>query len=116
MTTDDLAPAPFHTTTCPDCTAAFDEQMDLLHDSTCPYGIGEDQTSDADRQFFEDHPDVDHYYRPLTASERITMRLTWTVPLPERGEFAGRVLVTRVGPGVRYRSFAGVVFLLGGTR
>ncbi len=41
---------------------------------TCPLADGVDAVCDADREYFDAHPDEWYYTRPISAAERQTMR------------------------------------------
>lgn len=89
---------------CPDCGAVpVDNHM--AHDPTCPLGMAADATSEADREFFESHPEAEFYWRDPAPSEVADLRLAGACPdVP--GEMAGRVKVTNLGPGLRSRDFS----------
>jgi hypothetical protein len=95
---------------CPDCTATEVDNY-LEHDQTCPLGVDIDATCDADRRFFEEHPNTTTFYRPVMASEVADLRRVGVIPdVP--GQTVGKVLVTSVAPGLRTRWFGDVMYIL----
>lgn len=97
---------------CPDCGRAFSRSR-LKHDQTCPMGLGMDEVSRADREFFEKRPNATYYYRPPHWTEIAELKLVGEFP-DVVGEPIGQVKVTSHGPGVRTRSFDHVAILLAG--
>ena len=97
-----------HTQTaeCPDCTAVA-KSNHLLHEATCPLGLAMDRVSAADAEWFERHPTANEYRRPIDAAEAEELRLGGL--LPTECEIQGRILVRQLTPGVRTRSFDGVI-------
>lgn len=95
---------------CPDCSAVVVDQK-LTHDETCPIGRAIGAITDADRDWFEEHPAATEYRRPVTLAEIIEQRTAGVWP-DVRGRVVGRVLVTQIAPGLRMRTFDGVVVIL----
>ncbi|MGH3807787.1 MAG: hypothetical protein ACRDRU_14415 [Pseudonocardiaceae bacterium] len=95
---------------CPDYGARATNQK-LTYEKTCPLGLALDERTDADRRWFEARPWASEYRRPLHWSERAEL-VMWGVFADAEGEAIGRVLVRRLGPGLRARSFGGVVVIV----
>ena len=105
------APSVSHTNrSCPDCgVTAVDRR--LVHDTTCPLGLGIDRVCSDDRRWFETHPAADFYWREVDPWEVADLRAAGAIPdIP--GRPVGRVRVTRLAEGVRVRSFGDVCILL----
>jgi hypothetical protein len=99
------------TVTCPDCPATASGEKQLTHAKTCPLGLGLDERTAADREWFEAHPWATEYRRPLHWTERAELVMLALLPdVP--GEPIGRVLVRQLALGVRTRSFGDVAILL----
>jgi hypothetical protein len=81
---------------CPDCGAGHGRDLALIHGDGCPVGAALDAMREADRAWFDTHPGADHYYRPLMPGDLGMATLASVI-------HAGRVLVRRLGPGVRAR-------------
>lgn len=61
-----------------------------------------------DAQWFEQHPSADRYFRHISYPEIEEMRLIDYIP--QGCTVSGRVMVMRLGPGLRARAFDAVVF------
>ena len=105
-----LAPSLRAPAACPDCSADYVDQI-LTHDETCPIGLAIDAICDVDQRWFEAHPEATEYRRPVTTAEVIEQRTAGVWP-DVRGRVVGRVLVTQIAPGLRIRSFDGVLVVL----
>ena len=105
-------PNPFGIVVCPDCNRAFGEDGHLVHDKTCPLGLGYDEIQADDRAWFEQHPGATTRRRPVHWAEAADLRMMGM--FPPFGDVVGEVVVTELAPGVRTKSFANVVCLIGG--
>lgn len=101
---------------CPDCAGTLDTEAGrdyvLTHSDGCPVGSALDAMSDADRAFFDAHPEADEYWRPLMPGDLgvgslACMGSTDGKPL--------RVRVRRIAEGVRVRSLPANAFVMLGT-
>lgn len=96
---------------CPDCRAVTPPSP-LEHADTCPLGRAVDELCAQDRQWFHDHPDADHFWRPLAPVEIASLRMLGEVP--DDGQVVGRVQVVNL-PGVgRVRRFHADYVVIGG--
>ncbi|MGH3420324.1 MAG: hypothetical protein ACRDQU_03000 [Pseudonocardiaceae bacterium] len=102
------------TVTCPDCNTRTTGQH-LTHQKTCPLGIAIDERTAADREWFQAHRWASEYRRPLHWSERAEL-VMWGIWPDVDGDAVGRVLVCRLGPGLRVRSFDEVAVILDSPR
>ena len=80
---------------CPDC-GAKPVNRQFTHQATCPIGLAVDAMMAADREWFEQHPGADHYYRSVTNAEVAEFSILGERPV-------GKVLVHQVEPGLRMR-------------
>lgn len=89
------------------------------HAETCPVRVEFERVTDGDRQWFENHPNADFYYRPFSWTEAVESVIVWTdsFDLPSAPRLApiGRVRVNQIRPGVRYRDLRGTGFEAKGT-
>jgi hypothetical protein len=94
---------------CPDCTASALDRL-LTHDATCPAGNALEKVTDADRQWFEEHPAEDKRLRPLTAAEVTDYRMHG-----HTGQFSksAMILVTEIEPGLRMRQVCTLAWVPG---
>jgi hypothetical protein len=88
---------------CPDCSAV-DEARQLIHDETCPVGLAIDGQRAADRAWFERHPGIASYLRPVNRGELTELQMLGQIP-PGADPFATVVSVTRVSDDVRRKHF-----------
>ncbi|MGH3547828.1 MAG: hypothetical protein ACRDQU_06880 [Pseudonocardiaceae bacterium] len=65
----------------------------------------------ADREWFQAHRWASQFRRPLDWSERAVL-VMWGLFPDVEGEAIGRVLVRRLGPGLRVRSFGEVAVIV----
>lgn len=99
---------------CPDC-AAVAIRRETVHDPTCPLARAVDAVADADRLWFEQHPGAGCYWREIQPAEAADIRVCQAEigqPIPDAAQFAGRVRVTQLAPGLRARDFSGAYLLL----
>lgn len=105
-----------HPWTCPDCTGvpAPNERGGgtLSHDPGCPVGRALDAMSDADREWFAEHPDAEHYWRDLLPGDLGVSSLACVASLDGRPL---RVRVRRLADGVRVRSLPANLLVFAGT-
>ena len=92
-----------HLAPCPDCCAIRGHRTH--HEATCPLGNAVEAACDADREYFEAHPDEWHYTRAISAAELQTME---HVDPPGAATNPNHVHVMRV-PGGRLRQFCNSV-------
>lgn len=90
---------------CPDCGAEFQDR-ELAHDPTCPIGVSLDESTEADRKYFIEHPWATEYWRELAPCDWDNVRRS----LPEEldhviSELRGMVRIVQIEPGLRYRDF-----------
>lgn len=78
---------------CPDCSAKSLNNK-TRHDESCPAMNALSDVTNADRVWFEEHPEKDVYIRPVTRAEIIHLGVTEPVT---------HTVVTRVAPGLRRR-------------
>jgi hypothetical protein len=104
---------------CPDCNVEIprnEEERKRLgsgpytHHDGCPVGRSLDEMSDRDRAFFEAHPGTDRFYRKPYLCEITDIRIMNGLTHLE-GTMTGKVLVQRVGPGVRSRMLDDLRFI-----
>lgn len=88
--------------TCPDCNRTVIDG-ELHHDDTCPLGLGYDEIQDDDRAWFERYRMFSTRCRPPHWTEVAELRAIGA--LPPVGFIGGEVVVTRLAPGVRTKSF-----------
>jgi hypothetical protein len=93
-----VAPPPV----CPDCSAKRGANG-LIHDVTCPLGVGYDQIQDDDRAWFLLRPGATVRRRPAHWAEIAEMRAVGLIP--PIGEVFGDVIVMRITDDVRTKSF-----------
>ncbi|WP_369044962.1 hypothetical protein [Sinomonas sp. P10A9] len=86
---------------CPDCAGRWNGTA-LEHNSTCPLMAAENHAVDLDRQFFEDHPQADYFYRPMVHAEVVTLRASGQIG-PDEEFLKGLVRVEQIAPGIRTR-------------
>ena len=55
---------------CADCISTVTDEGALRHSASCPIQRGLDEITDADRQYFEDHPGATERVREMTHAER----------------------------------------------
>jgi len=90
----------------------------MHHDDSCPAARGLDAVTDADRQWFEEHPQATEYWRPMTQAEAL-----YDAPYRFLAEYGylptgtclfeqARVQVVSIAPGVRGRRFHNYFWLL----
>ena len=85
---------------CPDCAAQVIGSH-LQHEPTCPASAALDAVTDADGDWFAEHPHATYRYRPVSSAEIIEHEHATGVRLPANT----KVRVTQVAPGVRFREF-----------
>lgn len=86
---------------CPDCGAEVVDRRQT-HDATCPIGRSLDESSEADRLWFEAHPNATEYYRPLAMCDR-DVALSG---LPEGAYLlSSRLRVVKATPSLRFRCY-----------
>jgi hypothetical protein len=87
---------------CPDCGARTiytpERPRGLTHDDCCPIAMGTDAATASDHNWFEAHPLIRCYRRPVTAAEAAELR--WLgQPVPRT------VRVYQIERGLRVRDF-----------
>jgi hypothetical protein len=87
---------------CPDCSARPNGNR-ITHDKTCPLGLAIDKVMEADREWFENHPNSSEYWRPASRAE-IQDYAMMTGCEPDYS-LEVRCCVQQLGPGLRKRSF-----------
>lgn len=94
---------------CPDCGASFTSGL-LKHEKTCPISVALDEAMDADRAWFDAHPNASSYFREMNIADRDDFLRT--LPSQAEGceilEVTGRIRVVSLGPGMRGRDFSNV--------
>lgn len=100
---------------CQDCGAALprsaeENQGTVRHDDSCAYAADLDRMSEADREFFERHPHAAQFYRRPYPNEVTQFRASTGLSHAD-GSVEGKVLVRRLGDGVRSRNMSGLRFV-----
>lgn len=99
---------------CADCIPSVDG-LRVEHADTCPFMIEIERITGVDRQWFEDHPGAQYYYRPVTWAEGSELLLndarTAALPPDVHLSPAGKVRVEQIRPGERARTFEDVYFV-----
>ena len=110
-----LRPIEVPETPCLDCDPHVDG-LRVTHAALCPVAMCIDDITAADRIWFEEHPFVDYYLRPVTWGEGadLVVQAPNMVELSQSYQLAvqGRVRVERMRDDVRVRRFEDVWFLV----
>ncbi len=109
-----LTPAPVAPDAqCPDCGACFDHvAQEMVHADGCPIQSDYEAASEADRQWFREHPGATVRRRTPTLGEIQQQMLMASIELPDFNtdvsyEPGGEVVVNYLSDGVRMRDFSG---------
>jgi hypothetical protein len=95
---------------CPDCSARR-HRGQLVHDDTCPLGLGYDEAQAGDRYWFALRPHEQVRRRPAHWSEVAELRALGL--LPPEGQVWGDVVITRISDGLRTKRFDELWFTAG---
>lgn len=95
---------------CGHCSGPYKTERGYVHDNSCIVMLGIDEITARDKQFFEDHPEVDGYYRPITLAEGAQLRAAKS--MPTEGTWVGKVYVRQIRPGTRTRDFGKVRYIV----
>ena len=85
---------------CPDCAAPWVDR-NLVHELTCPLGLGYDEIMADDAAWFEQHPGATTRERSAHWAEIADYRAAGQTIPPGTSV----VTVTKLAPGVRHKSF-----------
>jgi hypothetical protein len=97
---------------CPDCAASWEPGDEgkgplLSHEDTCPLGRAIDAVTNADREWFAQHPEATSNVRPISQAEMTDLAL-----MGERHTSRSTVEVIQVAPGMRSRQFTAPAAIL----
>jgi hypothetical protein len=95
--------------TCTDCTAQRVDG-DLVHNDTCPLGLGYDEIQADDRFWFALRPHEAERRRPAHWAEIAELRALGA--LPPGADVHGDVVVTRITDGIRAKRFDETYFVV----
>ena len=94
---------------CPDC-GAVGASGKIVHVETCPIGMGIDEVTATNREWFASNTSANERRREVSWAEGADLKIMGYMPdVP--GEWAGEVVVKQLSPGVRTRRFDEVFFV-----
>ena len=100
---------------CTTCIPTVDGS-EIEHAESCPISIDVEAATESDRIWFENHPDANYYYRPVSWGEgaQLITRHEKLRKLPGavKLEPAGKVRIEQIEIGSRIRSFEAVYFIV----
>jgi len=90
---------------CPDCSAVMDADLKMFHDDGCPVAAETEAMTEADRLWFEQHPDAERYFRKARPGD-FGVRTFASMVEPD-----GKVEVVQLEPGIRTRRLPTLILI-----